>query len=219
MSGRVEITSSTNSEVYIETYTQCVGPDGTATLQGHAAQNHEGKDTPAGVSYPSPGHLTLFPLLLFQAPTTGTYRCQLLGSSGTSKEPSPPMTAVATDFEGSSTTWLAVSAADDAGASWWQNSYCDIYGNPQCNYLAGASQQTQLYVFDNDGSPEKVWQAASDAAFVDASDSLMLTTCYASTDSCTTGNKSGDSGDDGRFSPGTHSAQFEWQCVQQHSES
>jgi PASTA domain len=95
---------------------------------------------------------------------------------------------------------LQVSAANDAGAGWWQNLPCDEYGNygattsSWCLYLAGTSHQLQLYVFDNDGSPTKIWQAASNAAFVDASDTLLLTTCYSGTRSCTDGNRGQDSG-------------------------
>ncbi len=86
----------------------------------------------------------------------------------------------------------------DPGASWWQNLDCDEWGDygpatskrpaSWCLYLDGASNLQQLYVFDNDGSPPKVWEAPSDAAFVDASDSLMLTTCYYGTGSCTSDN-------------------------------
>jgi hypothetical protein len=152
------------------------------------------------VDYPSQGHLVLQPLLLLQAPTAATYRCWLSGTSG-----QDPLTAVATNYAGSATTWLQVSATNDAGASWWQNLPCDAHGDTSpsatngyssCLYLGGASGQQQLYVFDNDGSPPKVWDATSDAAgnlpaFVDASDSLMLTTCYYGTDSCTGANSEG----------------------------
>jgi hypothetical protein len=199
--GRVEITSTATGDVWVETYTVCVAPDGTESQRGGAGQNHEGKNTPVGPSYPTEGHLVLYPLLLFKAPTTGTYVCQLRGTS------EGPLTAVATSFEGSNTTWLRVSAANDAGAAWWQNGNCDEYGNTNgasapngtpswCVYLDGASHQLQAYVFDNDGdgTTELLWSAANDAAFVDASDSLMLTTCYQNTGSCTNGNKSGSDG-------------------------
>jgi hypothetical protein len=190
--GRAEIGSSVTSTIYVETYTLCVGPDGTQSQRGGAAQNHQGKDTPIGPGYPFPGELALYPLLLFQAPTTGTYTCELL-AKGDSR-----MSAVARDYDGFSTTWLQVSSADDTGASWWQNLDCDEYGDygpatatrpaSWCLYLAGASNVKQLYVFDNDGSPAKVWDAPGEAAFVDASDSLMLTTCHYATSSCTSNN-------------------------------
>jgi hypothetical protein len=204
--GRAEIASNVNSDVYVETYTRCVGPDGIESQHGAAAQNHEGNDTPVGPSYPRPGHLALYPSLLFQAPTTGTYQCQLLAGIGDDAT----LTVLPRDDHNSSITWLQVSGASndvdirdhrgDAGASWWQNLPCDMYGHYDpatsswCLYLGGASHQLQLYVFDNDGSPTKTWEAASDAAFVDARDTLMLTTCYSGTGSCTDGNRGGDSG-------------------------
>ncbi len=103
--GRAEIASSVDSGTYIETYTLCIGPDGTESQRGGAAQNHEGSDHPIGPNYPVQGHLALYPLLLFQAPRTGTYTCELLASGD------PRLSAVATDFEGTNTTWLQVSAA------------------------------------------------------------------------------------------------------------
>jgi hypothetical protein len=189
VSGGAEIVSNVNSDVYVETYTQCVGPGGIESQHGAAAQNHEGNDTPIGPSYPWRGHLALYPSLLFQAPMTGTYQCQLLATIGDN----------ATLTVLPSHTWLAVSVANDAGASWWQNLPCDEYGHygaatsSWCLYLGGASHQLQSYVFDNDGSPTKTWEAASDAAFVDAADTLLVTTCYSGTRSCTDGNRGGDS--------------------------
>jgi hypothetical protein len=102
------------------------------------------------------------------------------------------MTALAR-VNGDPTTWLQVSTANDAGAGWWQNLPCDKDGDTSpipangysaCLYLAGASNLQQIYIFDDDGSPTKVWEAASDAAFVDASASIMLTSCFYNTSSC-----------------------------------
>lgn len=195
--GRAEITSSTNSNVYTQTFTQCIGPDGTVSQQGGAAENHQGNDTPVGPNYPSQGHLVLQPLLLFTAPTTGIYTCELTATKGTTADPGAGihMTALAR-VNGDPATWLEVSTANDAGASWWQNPPCDKDGDTSptpadgpsaCLYLAGAANLQQIYVFDDDGSPAKVWEAPStpsNAAFVDASASLMLTSCFYGTSSC-----------------------------------
>jgi hypothetical protein len=199
--GRVEITSSTSGNVYIETYTQCIGPDGPVSQQGGAAENHQGNDTPVGPNYPSQGHLVLQPLLLLTAPKPGMYMCQLTATKGTSADPAAGvhMTALAR-VNDNPATWLEVSTANDLGASWWQNPPCDKDGNTSptpadgpsaCQYLAGASNLQQINVFDDDGSlnvfdggPANVWEAASNAAFVDASASLMLTSCFYGTSSC-----------------------------------
>jgi hypothetical protein len=190
--GRAQIASSTNSTLFVEVFTQCVGPNGTLSQLGNTNQNHEGKDTPIGPGYPWPGQLALYPSLLFKAPMAGKYVCRLMADADGNA-----LTAVARDYDGFSDTWLQVSAANDAGASWWQNLPCDAKGdsvptptngNSSCLYLGGASGQKEVNVFDNDGSPQMLWEAASDAAFVEASDSLLLTTCYYGTKSCTTEN-------------------------------
>jgi hypothetical protein len=193
--GRVDIVSSVNGAVYVETHTKCTGPGGAETQLGGAAQNHEGQHG-SGPSYPWPGELALYPSLLFKAPTTGTFTCQLLANAGDAR-----LSVVATGYDGSHATYLQVSATPDAttsyaGASWWQNPVCDEWGNngagpdgpSYCVYLAGASNLQQLYVFDTDGTPPQMWDAPTDTAFVDVSDNLMLTTCHYGTSSCTTNN-------------------------------
>jgi PASTA domain len=198
--GRAEIASTTGSSgsgSVVEAYTLCIGPDGTESQLGGAEQNYKGKSTPVGSNYPFPGELALYPLLLFQAPTSGFYTCELRAQA------EPGLSAVARAPDGSSTTWLQISAAisgaiggaiSDPGAPWWQNLGCDEFGNYDpasgswCLYLDGASNLQQLYVFQNDGSPAKAWKAPDDAAFVSASDSLMLTTCDYGTKSCTKDN-------------------------------
>ena len=190
--GRVDIVSSVQSNLLAQAYTECIGP-GFISQRGDTNQNHEGKDG-AGPSYPYPGELSLYPSLLVKAPTTGKYTCRL-SAIGTSD-----LAVVGRDYDGFSTTWLMASAAPDKGAAWRQNLPCDQYGDTvptkengysSCLYLAGATNQQQIYIFENDGSPDQVWQADSKAAFVDASDSLLLTTCDYGTHSCTPDNTEG----------------------------
>ena len=177
--GRVEITSNLNNGVDVEAYTVCVGPDGTTSAVGGAEQNYQGASTPIGPSYPTPGHLVFYPLLLFQAPTTGTYVCQLRASD----DDKTAVVAVGRSFQGDNTTWLRVSAADDANAFWLQGANCDSQGdNATCTYLNEAPDLTQTYVFDNGESPSNLWVAQG--AFVDVRASLMVTTCYNGTGSC-----------------------------------
>ena len=192
--GRAEIASSSDSISLAVAFVQCVGPDGFASQHGDTNQNHQGKNTPIGPSYPHRGELALYPSLLLVADKPGTYTCSLVASGDKA------LTAIARDYDGSSMTWLQVSAEADSGAGWWQNLFCDMYGhtvptdengNSSCLYLDGATNQKQIYIFDNDGSPARIWQADSKAAFVDASDSLLLTTCYYGTHSCTSDNTEG----------------------------
>jgi hypothetical protein len=213
--GRVEFTDQTNG-VDASAYTECVGPNEANTSSlgealGYAEQNYEGS-THTGPSYTIPGHLIFYPLLLFQAPTAGAYVCQLRAHNDTPN--SQDMVVVGRSLKGDNTTWLRVSAASDVGAFWWQGPSCDEWGNTDgnagpsrtppgpsnpnysaswCNYLGGAKNPKQLYVFYNDNSysTPPLWRAPGDAAFVDASASLMITLC-GDTSSCTKANSSGD---------------------------
>ena len=194
--GRAEIT--TTGSVYVQTFIGCTGPDGQSVAQETgAAENHQGKDA-TGPNYPLKGHLVLQPLLLFTAPQAGSYTCQLTATKGTSAAPAPGvhLTALGT-VNGSPTTWLEVSGkAADTGME-FQDPYCDANGDTTptaandfsaCLYLAGASNLTQIYVFDNgsdgDGSEAQVWFAPPETAFVDAGASIMLTSCHYHTTSC-----------------------------------
>lgn len=183
--GRVEATSSNAVGSYFEVYTRCIGPDGRESIHGVVGENHTGNDT-GFPTYVIPGHLVLYPSLLFQASTAGAYDCQLVAWAG---DDGVTLTAIARDSSGFSTTWLQVSSADDEGAGWWQDPPCDSEGSlATCTYLGGGSHQTESYLFYNDGSAVNLWLAGSNAAFVDASATVELTTCDHGTKSCTSGN-------------------------------
>ena len=195
---RAEITSSSTGDVYTQTFIGCTGNDGQSVAQQiGAAENHRGKDA-TGPNYPVQGHLVLNPLLLFTAPTTGTYTCQLTATKGTTADPAAGVHITALGrVNGEPTTWLKVSGkGSDLGMA-WQDPPCDAPGDTTptaannfsaCVYLAGASNLKQIYVFDNgsngDGSEAQVWFAPPETAFVDASASIMLTSCHYQTSSC-----------------------------------
>jgi hypothetical protein len=203
--GRAEITSTTvpSKPWDVEANIICFGPNGWTSPIAGASQNYQGPNTPAGPSYPTTGHIVFYPLLLLQAPYAGNYSCHLYATS----EDGPTM-AVGRSFQGDNTTWLRVSAANEAGAQWWQDRSCDEWGNvggnagpsrtlpgtdnngtinnyppSWCNYLGGPVGRPEIYVFFNDESYATLppqWEAANNAAFVDVRDSLMVTTCYQS---------------------------------------
>src|SRR5205085_1088243 len=60
-------------------------------------------------------------------------------------------------------------------------------------YLGGSAHRMQANVFDDDGTPRQFFQAASDAAFIEAAANIELTTCYRGTGSCLDNNE-GDAG-------------------------
>jgi PASTA domain len=195
--GRVEITSTSNLTPAVEAHIICFGPNGWTTPEGGSSQNYLGQNTPAGPNYPITGHLVLYSLLLLTAPSTGAYMCHEWAQSEVGK----PVVAVGRSFQGGNTTWLRVGGASDDGAQMWQDRNCDEWGNVDgnagpsrtlaggtntypaswCNYL-GPKARPEIYVFSNDGSypSPPVWEAANNAAFVDARDSIMLTVCYQS---------------------------------------
>lgn len=174
--GRVEAASSVATDVYFEASTRCLGPYEQSpvpeSIHGVVGQNHEGNDTPFPQYSPTAGQLALLPSLLFRAPATGTYHCQLVVYDGDSSA----LTAIARDSSGFSITWLRVSSADDAGSNWWQFPLCNI---TSCPYLGGITGVFEEDLFYND-----LWQPADNAAFVDASATAELTTCYQGTLSC-----------------------------------
>jgi hypothetical protein len=193
--GRVDIVSSTDGSPLAQGYTECTGPDGFVSQRGDTNQNHGGKNA-SGPSYPFPGELSLYPSLLIKATQAGMYTCRLSAVGNND------LAVVGRDYDGLSTTWLMVSAEADIGGGWWQNLPCDEWGDPSpsashqyapssCLYLDGATNQKEIYIFQDDGSPQHLWEAAKDAAFVDASGSLLLTTCHYDTSSCTSDNTEG----------------------------
>jgi hypothetical protein len=182
--GRVEITGNTgtssgtgNNTDYASGIVECTGPNGFVG-EGEAGQNYEGPNKAAGPDYPTTGHLVLYPLVLIQAPTTGTYLCKLFAATG------KPETVVGTAFQGDNTTWLRVSApivAETAftdAFTWGAPSCSETGGGAACLYVGnGAPPSVDVF------APEAPWSPAPDAAFVDVDASLQVTLC-GSTSSC-----------------------------------
>jgi hypothetical protein len=196
--GRVEITGNTGTASghpdYAGSTVECTGPNNFVG-EGKAGQNYEGPNKAAGPDYPTTGHLVLYPSVLIQAPTPGTYLCQLLASTDN------PAAVVGRAFQGDNTTWLRVSApiAVNSGLhginrlsvgapivantpfsdafSWGPPPGCMETG-AGCLYL-GIGAQPSVDVL----SPEAPWSPATDAAFVGVTASLQVTLC-GKTSSC-----------------------------------
>jgi hypothetical protein len=191
ISARISLTSTSTSSTFTGAYVMCENPNGgDKTELGDTNQNYAGKNTPAGTSYPFNGVLALYPSLLLQAGNVAeTFTCGLYASTD-----SDEVSVMPQDDDGFSTTYLLSSSVDDTGAAWWQNLNCSWTGqtvpdpkNPDshCLYLGGATQQQDVYEFQEDGSLVRPWTAPDNAAFVNAEDSLLVTTCYFGTKSCT----------------------------------
>ncbi|MFG2630394.1 hypothetical protein [Streptomyces sp. NPDC048473] len=175
--GRLEATSSTTGIVGLTNRIKCVDSKGAAaSVVAASARNHEGYDTD---TYAVPGHLPIYADLLLTAPATDVYTCRLYGSAYSSLTGDYHLTAVA------ESTWLEVSDSDQTGAEWWQNSACesaDDAGN--CTYVGSGPANPDAWIFYNDGTPLRKWQAAPSASAVAAQANVEFTTCYKGTASC-----------------------------------
>jgi hypothetical protein len=190
--GRLEATSSSTPGSWLETGIWCL--DSAGNQSGTAATtgtNHEGY----GGAYSPPGHLVLYPSLLFTAPSAGTYKCQLAAGTGDPKDDTYHATAVkAGSNPALGGTWLQASSSDELGAQWWQNPDCDSGGTqPTCSYVGG-STPPELWIFQNDGTHLDFWEAARNATAASVSATVTLTTCYHSTRSCTDDHKGSSDG-------------------------
>jgi hypothetical protein len=198
--GRAEIYGKTGTGQghtnYAESDVECTGPNGFVA-EGDAGQNYEGPHKGAGPDYPTTGHLALYPSVLVQAPTTGTYVCQLLASTDY------PETVVGRPSQGDNTTWLRVSAPIATGGglreaarlsgsgpvvpyapfsdalSWGPSPDCSEIGlGAGCLYLGpGALPSVDVFL------PQNPWSPVTNAAFVDVTASLQATLC-GKTSSC-----------------------------------
>ncbi|MET9054166.1 hypothetical protein ABZW50_23785 [Streptomyces bacillaris] len=175
--GRLEATSTTTGIVGLTERVRCLDASGrTVPVVAASARNHEGSDT---VTYATPGHLPLFADLLFTAPADGTYTCVLQGTAYSSLTGSYHLTAVA------GKTWLEADDGDRVGAGWWQNPGCESADSgAACTYVGTGPARRDAWVFYDDGTPSRKWQAHPDAVGVSAQANLELTTCYHGTASC-----------------------------------
>ncbi|MFT9789725.1 hypothetical protein ACMZ5E_26320 [Streptomyces rhizosphaericola] len=175
--GRLEATSTTTGIVGLTERVRCLDASGrTVPVVAASARNHEGSDT---VTYATPGHLPLFADLLFTAPADGTYTCVLQGTAYSSLTGSYHLTAVA------GKTWLEADDGDRVGAGWWQNPGCESADSGgACTYVGTGPARRDAWVFYDDGTPSRRWQAHPDAVGVSAQANLELTTCYHGTASC-----------------------------------
>ncbi|MFU0097413.1 hypothetical protein ACMZ5F_22625 [Streptomyces rhizosphaericola] len=175
--GRLEATSTTTGIVGLTERVRCLDASGrTVPVVAASARNHEGSDT---ITYATPGHLPLFADLLFTAPADGTYTCVLQGTAYSSLTGSYHLTAVA------GKTWLEADDGDRVGAGWWQNPGCESADSgAACTYVGTGPARRDAWVFYDDGTPSRKWQAHPDAVGVSAQANLELTTCYHGTASC-----------------------------------
>lgn len=184
--GRASWTNSSTGVYEALTGIECYGADGVHTGFSDTNQNHDGKNTHAGPSYPYQGLLALYPAMLLHAWASQNYTCQLLVSTDSAQ-----LSVVAKDPAGASATYLRMSSADEKGATWWQNLSCGTDTVPtkannysSCIYLGGPLGKSDIYEFENDGSPVHLWEVPPGTAFVAADANIQVSVCYYQTGSC-----------------------------------
>ena len=138
----------------------------------------------SGTNYsPSMGQLSMHGSLLFTAPATGTYFCQIRAQTDADNDHSYQMTAVAAPRPGG--TWLAVDNFTDGAPMWWQINTCNSDGtDPNCMYLGrppggGNQHLVTTTLYEHDG-----WIAPANATKADVVVHMQITSCYPSTRSC-----------------------------------
>jgi len=180
ISDRLDTTINSSEGAEVDNWIECLD---LATKErsnfGQASgTNHGGSGT---------GHVVLYGSVLFTAPHTGTYQCQLLAKTSDGKRHNYKMTANAGTFPNG--TWLQISNTDEIGSHWWSNPACTSDGtSPTCTYLGATGDDVTAHIFQEDSHPY-VWTAASDAVEAGVKATVQVTSCTRSTSSCTSAHK------------------------------
>jgi hypothetical protein len=176
---------------YVGVWLECLDPNGKLAPRAQdIGQNFLGPNQSPGPSYPTTGHMVLYPSTLITATVPGTYSCRLLAASD------KPSWVVGRDYQGDNTTWLGLSApiGPNDAFSWgsfspgcfWQGPYtangCFYLGTGPGSHGAPSVDVFSSAVVLPTASPGP-WSPAPGAAFIDLSALVQVTLC-GKTSSC-----------------------------------
>ena len=132
ISDQLTVTVTRGAEV--ENFVECLDPARGDPDIGVNAAGQPGAHN-SGTNYsPSMGQLAMHASLLFTAPYTGTFVCQIRAHTDADDDLGYLLTAVAAAWPGG--TWLEVDNFTDAAPQWWQIDTCDSTGSdPHCIFL------------------------------------------------------------------------------------
>jgi hypothetical protein len=182
ISDQLTVTVTRGAEV--ENFVECLDPARGDPDIGVNAAGQPGAHN-SGTNYsPSMGLLAMHASLLFTAPYTGTFVCQVRAHTDADDDLGYLLTAVAAPWPGG--TWLEVDNFTDATPQWWQIDTCDSTGSdPHCIFLGrplgdlGPAHPVTATLFEHDG-----WIAAPGATTADVVAHMQITSCYHGTASC-----------------------------------
>jgi hypothetical protein len=170
----VTVTKSTEVENFVECIDPIHGdPDIGVNAGGQPAAHNSGTNY-----FTSKGQLSMHASLLFTAPSTGLFLCQIRAHADAGT-----LTAVATPWPGG--TWLEVDNFTNDAPLWWQIDTCDSTGSdPHCIFLGlplghEKNHPVTTTLFEHLG-----WIAPPDATMADVVAHMQITSCHYDTKSC-----------------------------------
>ena len=129
----------TRDDAEVENFVECIDPAGDRDAGVNAGGRPEAFN--AGTNYSrGRGQLAMHGSLLFTAPHTGTFLCQVRAHTNAGKDFKYHLTAVAAPRPGG--TWLAIDNFTGDAPLWWQINTCQLNGraptggtDPNCVFL------------------------------------------------------------------------------------
>ena len=184
----------------VENFVECIDPAGDLNAGVNAGGQPEAFN--AGTNYSrGRGQLAMHGSLLFTAPHTGTFWCQIRAHTDAGHDFKYRLTAVAAPRPGG--TWLAVDNFTGDAPLWWQINTCSLNGrtdkgatDPNCVFLGrplgshGHPVSATLHgwppsTLDTPAVHRSdLWVAPPDATTASVAGHLGITSCFPGTGSC-----------------------------------
>jgi len=175
ISDQLTVTVTQGTEV--ENFVECVDPAGDPDTGVNAGGQPQAFNS--GTNYLSGmGQLSMRGSLLFTAPFTGTFVCQVRAHTDTGT-----LTAVTAPWPGG--TWLETDNFTGDPPLWWQIDTCNSDGSdPHCIYLGMPPGHADHHPVTATLFEHLGWIAAPDATMADVVAHMQITDCDFGTKSC-----------------------------------
>lgn len=182
---QMDVTLSSSEGAEVDNRLVCLDPTtGTEVVRASSGTNHKGS---------SAGELTWTESLLFTAPHTGTFACQIQANTSDGSRTDYLMTVVRSGRPYTTNgTWLQISSADEVGSHAWSHNSCNSPGTfDTCVFLGGSGDPMAFHVFVEDEihpgtwipNPD-IWAAGTDTTTIDLVGTYQITSCPNGTSSC-----------------------------------